>query len=335
MEARGVRWLIGIALVVAACGSQATAEPSRSPAPVASVGAPAAAGTCPLAVAQLRAFTQGLAGDLSNLSGPIKQKPFSATEAAVANFRVSATVTAFKDDRLAANLAECDETADLAPRVSKVLTTAVDAIERAQAASITNASVQRATGVTLLGLLPEVLALGKANEVAATALGLPNDVAVIPGSAHPGSSAGPAQTPPLTGGSSPSPAGVTAWTDAANAYLNDTFATYRNVSARAAALSGAGTPSPSATPAELADGIRQALSGHLVYMDGHRARGCYSNAYATDRSLAGQWEALLQAGVLPSDATPEGQTAAQGYQAAQTRTDDFLKQMGSFFATCR
>jgi hypothetical protein len=328
-----VRWLIGIALVVAACGSQPT-EPSRSPAPAGSVAARAAAGTCPLAVAQLRALTDGLAGDLSNLSGPIKQKPFSATEAAVANFRVSATVTAFKDEGIAANLASCEATADLAPRVTKVLTTAVAAVEQAQAASITNASAQRAAGVKLLGLLPEVLALGKANEVAANTLGLPNDVAVVPGSADPGSSVGPAKTPPLTGGSSPAPAGGT-WTDAANAYLNDTFATYRDVSARAAALSGTGTPTPSATPAELADGIRQALSGHLVYMDGHRARGCYSNAYATDRSLAGQWDALLETGVLPSDATPEGQAAAQGFEAAQTRTSSFLTQMASFFETCR
>jgi hypothetical protein len=70
-------------------------------------------------------------------------------------------------------------------------------------------------------------------------------------------------------------------------------------------------------------------------MDNHRARSCYASAYATDRSLAGQWSALVQSGTLPSDTTPEGQAAARAFEAAQARTTDFLTKMGTFFTTCR
>jgi hypothetical protein len=338
-----VRWLIGVALIVvalmvAACGSSTTPEPSGQPTPASSAAAPAPAGSCPLAVAQLGAFTSGLAADLTNLQGPIGQKPFNATDAAVANFRVSATLTPFKDDRMVANLEGCPTTADLGPRVAKVMATAEAAIEKAQAASITNATSQRAAGLSLLGLLPEVLALSDANDIAASTLGLPHEAAVLPnGSATSGGSAQPGEhptrTPPLTGPGS-SPAAADTWTDAANGYLNDTFATYRNVITWGAALGGSGDPA-SSTPDELVEGIRQSLGGHLVYMESHRARSCYASAYATDRNLAGQWSALLQGGTLPSDTTPEGQAAARAFGAAQARTTDFLTKMGSFFTTCR
>ena len=157
-----MKWLVGIALIVAACGSPATVGPSPQATPATAVG-PTLPPSCALAVAQLGALTKGLADNLADLKVPIQQKPFSATDAAAANVRVSATLNAFKGDGMVANLAACPDTAALAPRVSKLLTTATAAIDRAQAASITNATTQRATGVTLLKLVPEVNALAEAN----------------------------------------------------------------------------------------------------------------------------------------------------------------------------
>ena len=106
--------------------------------------------------------------------------PFSSQDAAKANFRVSATLTAIDGDGLVPGLSDCSRTKDLGGRMAAVLGDGQTAVKAATTVSISDARTQREAAVKLFGLLPEVLAIATANATLATDLGLGGQVAVLP-----------------------------------------------------------------------------------------------------------------------------------------------------------
>ena len=166
-----MKWLIAIALLVAAC---APAADSRGPsgAVLAATGQPASTpDPCRTAVTGLAAFTDQLSADVGDIKEPLTAKPFVAADAAVASFRVSAMLTSFRLDELVAALQACPATTDLGPRVTRLVAAMNKVLDEARSASISNAQAQRAAAAALVGMLPDVTALAKANDLAAATIG--------------------------------------------------------------------------------------------------------------------------------------------------------------------
>jgi hypothetical protein len=132
------------------------------------------------AVTHLGALSSRLAEDLAALREIVLAAPFASQDAATANFRVSATLTAIDGDGLVSGLSRCEATQALAGRVSKVLDEGKSIVKAAKTFSISDAPTQQATAATLFGLLPEVLAISNANAAIAVDLNLGDQVAVVP-----------------------------------------------------------------------------------------------------------------------------------------------------------
>jgi hypothetical protein len=311
-----VKWLIAIALLVAACAPAADSG-GPSDAVLAATGQPASTpDPCRTAVTGLSAFTDQLSGDVGAIKGPLTAKPFVAADAAVASFRVSAMLTSFRFDELVGALQACPATADLGPRVTRLVTAMNKVLDEARSASISNAQAQRAAAAALVAMLPDVTALAKANDQAAATLG---------GGA--------------TGGSTGD------WTAAANTYLESTFETYGTTSAAAADLARLAPAAAGLTAAESASRIQQAtgivdraaaaVARHVQAMQTSQAQTCYADAYAADRTIADRWQGLLVDGAWPGDATADARATAEAYAETVTRTATFLGAMPSYFADCK
>jgi Peptidase A4 family len=137
------------------------------------------------AITHLGAFSSRLAEDLAALRKVILAAPFSSQDAATANFRVSATLTAIDGDGLVSGLSRCEATQTLAGRMSKVLDEGQSAVKAAKTFSISDARTQQAAAANLFGLLPEVLALSNANATIAVDLNLGDQVAAVPKDLNP------------------------------------------------------------------------------------------------------------------------------------------------------
>jgi hypothetical protein len=322
---RRLVWIAVVACLVAACGS--TATPGPTGAVLSATGQPSAAtpGPCIAAVSSLGAFTKRLQDDLAAVRTPLKKTPFDASDTAAASFRVSATITAYKNGEMAAVLDACPATAPLSPRVAKLIAAADKALEQARAASITNAKTQKAAATSLVALLPDVQAIAALNNDVTASLGVSS--AATPG---PDDSA--------------SPGAASDWTASANAYLEDAYDAYGAATTAAVELARLDPTVSGLTEAELASRQAEAaqawatagtaMARHVASMNDHQARPCYADAYAADRTLATRWQALLQGGVVPVVDTDAGRLAVQEADGALAQTTTFLKGMGAYFVGC-
>ena len=264
----------------------------------------------------LAAFTEQLSGDVGDIKDPLAAKPFVAADAAVASFRVSAMLTSFRLDELVTALRACPATADLGTRVTGLVAAMNKVLDEARSASISNAQAQRAAAAALVGMLPDVTALAKANDQAAATIG---------------------------GTAARRPAGD--WTADANTYLESTFETYATTSAAAADLARIAPVAAGLSAAESASRIQQAtaivdraaaaVARHLQAMQASQAGTCYADAYAADRTIAGRWQSLLVDGAWPGDATADARATAGAYTETVTQTATFLGSMPSYFADCK
>jgi hypothetical protein len=329
-----VKWLIAIAFLVAACATPADAS-RPSGAVLAATSRPApSADPCPAATTGLSAFAQALATDVGSIREPLGATPFVASDAAVASFRVSAMLTTFRTDELVGALGQCQATAALAGRVTKLVKAMNEVLDGARGASITNAKAQKDAAAALVAMLPEIAAIRAANDQAAAATG--------------GGTAANASPSPGTGGS-PGPV-VSArpgadWTALANAYLEDTFLTYATADAAAAdlhrldpaaaGLSAAEAATRQQQAAILVDRAATAVDRHAQGLQGGTARPCYADAWDADRSLVSRWQQLLVDGPYPGDATAETRAAAAAFAETEATTTTFLGHISSFFADCR
>lgn len=355
--------VVVVALLVAACSGTNPASPSLPSAPAPVSARPAgSADPCVFAVTHLGAFNARLANNLAAIRPLVLRKVFVASDASSAVVQVSATLTAYKGHLVAA-MEACGRTADLVPRVARLMADAERFLAPARAGSIQDARTQRGAAVALFGLLPEVLALSEAGQLLASELRLSAQVAQLApgadaplGSLPPLPTATPAPTPQprpqptptrtdSTGTtSSGSGSTTTDWTIRANAYLDHTVSTYRLVTSNALELYGLSVTTPGLTEAETA--ARQeaaalywkpavaAIKRHLAYMSNRPARSCYKDAYAADRRLANQWLEALQMGVYPSEHTPSDRYAKQVFNAALDQTNTFLGRLRSYFSDC-
>jgi hypothetical protein len=329
-----VKWLIAIAVLVAACAGPAEAvRPSEGVLAATSRPAPSS-DPCPAAISGLSTFTKALREDVGAIREPLKATPFVASDVAVASFRVSAMLTTFRTDELVGVVAQCPATAALAGRVTKLVKAMNEVLDGARAASITNATAQREAANALVGMLDEVAAISTANDQAAASLG---------GGTAAGGSPAPSGAGSPGAGASASPG--TDWTIAANAYLEDTFATYatavgaaadlRQLDPAAAGLSSTEAATRQQQAAALVDRAATAVSRHLEGLQGATARPCYSDARDADRTVATSWQQLLLAdGPYPGDATAESRAAAAAFAETEGRTASFLGSMRSYFADC-
>ena len=224
-------------------------------------------------------------------------------------------LTSFRLDELVAALQACPATADLGPRVTRLVAAMNKVLDEARTASISNAQAQRSAAAALLGMLPDVTALAKADEQAAATIG---------------------------GGTTTGAAGD--WTADANTYLESTFETYATTGAAAADLARLAPAAAGLTAAESASRIQQATVivdraaaavAHLQAMQAGQARTCYADAYAADRTIADRWQGLLVDGAWPGDATADARATAGAYAETVTRTATFLGSMPSYFADCK
>ena len=179
-------------LLVAGCGWMNPSGPRSATASAGSAGSPGSLAapdktpdSCAFAVVHLGVLSARLAEDLAALRQVVPAKPFSSQAAATANLRVSATLIAIDGDALVAGLGQCASTQDLAARMAAVLEQAGVAVKAAKTFSSSDAQTQQAAAATLFGLLPEVLAISKANAVIAVDLGLRDQVAVAPSNLDP------------------------------------------------------------------------------------------------------------------------------------------------------
>jgi len=328
-----VKWLIGIALLVCACAPAADAN-KPSEAVLGATSRPAAsADPCPAAVSGLSAFTKALGTDVGAIREPLKAKPFVASDAAVASFRVSAMLTTFRTDELVGALSQCPATTDLAGRVTKLVKAMNTVLDGARAASITNAKAQQDAAAALVAMLTEIDAIATANDQAAATLG--GTTAAASGAPAAGGSAAPVWS---TGPGAD-------WTAAANAYLEDTFDTYavadatagdlRRLDPAAAGLTAAESATRRQQAAVLVTGAANAVSRHLQGLQSSRSRPCYADAWEADRAVADRWQQLLVDGPLPGTATAQAQAAAGAWAETANRTATFLGSMPAYFADCR
>ncbi len=163
-----------------------------------------------VAVTHLGAFTERLAGKLAALRPLVVATDFDSTGTAATLRSLSASLTAFAG--LGETLSECEPVADLAERVESLRSTAEKALASSLAAPITDARTHRATAMSLLGLLPEVLALSEAGKSVADTLGIQVALATVPegadkpvGSLTPLPAPTPRQTPRPTPRPTPAP----------------------------------------------------------------------------------------------------------------------------------
>ncbi len=312
---RRLVWTAVVACLVAACGSTA---PGPTGAVLSATGQPPAAtpGPCIAAVSSLGAFTKRLQDDLAAVRTPLTKTPFDASDTAAASFRVSATITAYKNGEMAAVLDACAATAPLTPRVAKLIAAADKALEQARAASITNAKTQKAAATSLVALLPDVQAIAASNNDVTASLGVSSAATTGPdNSAAPGAAGN--------------------WTASANAYLEDAYDAYGAARAAALELARLDPTLSGVTEAELASRQAEAaqawatagtaIARHVATMNDNQARPCYADAYAADRTLATRWQALLQGGVVPAVDTDAGRQALQEADR-RPRPDDDLPQ---------
>jgi predicted secreted Zn-dependent protease len=208
--------LLSFALVIvlaAACGGQgepSTAAPGQEQSPPASVSPSASTSPCAVAVTHLAAFTRRLADRLAALRPLVVATPFDSAQAAGEIRLVSGTLTDYFG--LEGRLGACAATAGLGPRIRSLMDDAHAALQDALAAPNLDARVQRTAAVSVLGLLPEVLALSDAAKGIADGLGVQVAVATVPsgsdrpvGSLAPLATAVPKPTPRPTPKPTPKP----------------------------------------------------------------------------------------------------------------------------------
>lgn len=202
-----VKRLFAIALLIAACGGQSSpsaAGPGDPPSPFGSRPPQASSSPCTGAVGQLGAFTRQMAGDLASLRPLVVVPRFDPGAAVTASRRVSATLTAYAG--LERTLGACEATIELGQRVETLRASADATLEKAFSTLITDARVQRGAAASLFKLMPEVLALSKAGETVAQALGTGFEIAQVPaGAAQPIGSLPPLPTPSSTPTPQPPP----------------------------------------------------------------------------------------------------------------------------------
>lgn len=200
--------------VVAACTSQggpSTAVPVRTIAPEPSAALLATPNPCLFAVTRLGTFTGRMAGDLAALRPLVVSRRFNAADTASAARTVSATLTAY--DGVEQAVRACSTTADLSQRVEVLRSRAEGMLTKSLTAGLTDPRVEREAAASLLGLLPEVLALSKAAKGVADGLGVQVAVASVPkGADQPLGSLAPLPTPAPTPKPSPTPKPPTAAT---------------------------------------------------------------------------------------------------------------------------
>lgn len=167
--------------VVAACTSQggpSTAVPVRTIAPEPSAALLATPNPCLFAVTRLGTFTGRIAGDLAALRPLVVSRRFNAADTASAARMVSATLTAY--DGVEQAVRACSTTADLSQRVEVLRSRAEGMLTKSLTAGLTDPRVEREAAASLLGLLPEVVALSKAAKGVADGLGVQVAVATVP-----------------------------------------------------------------------------------------------------------------------------------------------------------
>jgi predicted secreted Zn-dependent protease len=168
------------AVLVGACSpesSLSSAGIASTPPGLASGSPRATSGPCVAAAVRLGAFTSQMAGDLASLRPLVVAPTFDSPEAIAGTRRVSATITSYTG--LEQALLACQATADLGPRVAKLLANANATLAAAFAAEITNEQVQRDAAATLFALLPEVLRLASADQAVSGSLGIATQVAEV------------------------------------------------------------------------------------------------------------------------------------------------------------
>jgi hypothetical protein len=125
-----------------------------------------------------------MADDLVSLRPLVVVARFDAGAAVTATRRVSATLTAYAG--LERTLGACEATIELGQRVEKLRASASATLDQALSGLITDARSQRGAAVSLIKLMPEVLALSKAGKPVAQALGTGFEIAQVPaGAAQP------------------------------------------------------------------------------------------------------------------------------------------------------
>jgi len=192
--------LVAVLALATACASTSQDTPAAgsaaptSPPPRPSVVQPTPVDPCATAVAHVGAFVDQLGSRLAELRSGLTAQPFDSAATAARVAQVSATLTAFAGVEERAG--RCTQTFGLAARITAVRAAAEAPITDSRTARVSDGEAQRAAGVELFGLLPEVVAIGRQISAVAASLGVDDQVAAIPdASTRPIGSLEPLPTP--------------------------------------------------------------------------------------------------------------------------------------------
>jgi predicted secreted Zn-dependent protease len=181
---------LAAALLWGCAGQVASPRPTPVPRATPSV----TASPCAIAVTHLGAFTQRLAADLAALRPVVVSRTFSAGATMGVARQASGSLTAY--DGFEKRLGACPATADLSRRVATLRTMVEAALDKLLAGPIGTAKSERSAAVSLLRLLPEVLALSEAAKAVADTLGVQIALATVAaGADEPVGSLPPLPTP--------------------------------------------------------------------------------------------------------------------------------------------
>ena len=336
-----MKWLVAAALLLAACGG--SPEP-RSPAPTAistSIQAMAQGSSdpCTHAVLYLGAFSSQIAAQIAGLRPLVVAKQFDASATGTAVLRINATVVSF--DGIGQAVRDCSPTADLAPRVDKLIKDASASLDKAIAGSINDGQLQRDSAANLFALLPEVLALSAANKTVAEKLSITTTsaqvadsdtkpVGLLPPLSTPRPATTPRPTPPPTAQPGGGASGSGTARAKVNAYLESVQATYSKMVGAGYWPGGCQSgDNPELCAAKIAaEQARQvaisALQVHSAYLSSHPLR-CLDDAFAADRVVMRMWSSILAVGLIGANTS--------GPQAEQLTTS-FYKALPGYYGDC-
>jgi len=180
-------WLALVAVLLVACSQGQTVQVMSAP--------QAPADPCKVGITHLGAFTQQMAADVVSLRSHLIAATFDSGATAQAIKDVSATLAAYPE--LQPSLAKCQTTAGLAQQFAALQGPVETIIAPSLAAAASDGEPQWAAADSLVGLLPQILALSQAAKVAGDPLNFTVVLATDPAGANPPSiPPGPFAQPP-------------------------------------------------------------------------------------------------------------------------------------------
>ncbi len=300
-------------------------------------------------------FSQRLADDLASLRPLVVAKSFDAPKTQATIRAAAATMNQFGG--LESTAAECASATLIAAQIAVLRSEAKVPFESSLAAYILDSQTIRAGAVALLGLLPKVRALADATlalafkldvEIAVVDIpaGATTPIGSLPPLATPRPTPRPTSTPtkrPTTKTGGGAGSGSSSYQIAVR-YLDSVQSTYSAIQRTASELWGFVVEFPGYTPDEVAarksearQEFKTAVSGigtHLSLISKHNV-SCLKDAYARDKPLATAWRSAFRSYVYPSNDLPENRAALYDWQALETRTDAFLRNLSKYVSDCR